>query len=215
MSDTILPPNHTDFEAAMAVAVVEPKPDLTSIKTLMRPSTCPAHLLGWLAWSFSVDVWDAKWPEATKRGVIRESIAVHKVKGTRGAVRRALAGLGFRTEISEWFEYNGPAHTFRIDAFGEDVFDAGFAINAHLFETVSRVIENVKPARSHFDLRIGEQFSDHVEIRTAILAHQIHQENFEAEPRTNLCVSPRYLRVGQSEKIVSETYHDVEIRIAA
>ncbi|EKQ5242665.1 phage tail protein I [Escherichia coli] len=57
--------------------------------------TCPANLLPWLAWSFSVDRWDDKWPEATKRAVIRDAYFIHCHKGTIGAIRRVVEPLGY------------------------------------------------------------------------------------------------------------------------
>lgn len=168
MSDTqsILPPNHTAVEAALEQAILKGKPNLAPIAQLMDPSTCPADLLGWLAWAFSVDVWDANWTEKTKRDVIRNSIAIHRIKGTVGSVRRALGTIGIRTDISEWFEYGGVPHTFRIDAFADDIFASDFQIDPKLFETVSRIIENVKPVYTHFTLRIGEKHGATVDLNT-------------------------------------------------
>lgn len=103
-SPTILKPNATEHDRALEQAIRKGKPDLTPIATLMNPNTCPAHLLGWLAWSLSVDVWDPAWSETTKRSVVRASLAVHRKKGTVGAVRRALQGIGTRAEIVEWWE---------------------------------------------------------------------------------------------------------------
>ena len=154
---SILPPNHTAVEAALEQAIRKGKPDLTPIAKLMNPDTCPDDLLGWLAWTFSVDVWDANWSEMIKREVIRRSIAIHRIKGTVGSVRRALATISFRSDISEWFEHSGDPHTFRIDVFADDIFDAGFQIDAKLHALVTELIQNVKPVRAHFTLRIGEK----------------------------------------------------------
>jgi len=65
--------------------------------TLWTPATCPAALLPWLAWALSVDEWDGTWPEERQRAVIAASVAVHRRKGTRGAVVAALAAAGYGT----------------------------------------------------------------------------------------------------------------------
>jgi len=57
------------------------------------PERCPAPLLPWLAWALSVDVWDAAWPEVTKRRAIAESLAIHRIKGSRASVERAVAAM--------------------------------------------------------------------------------------------------------------------------
>lgn len=163
---TILKPNATEHDRALEQAIRKGKPDLTPIAKLMNPETCPAHLLGWLAWAFSVDVWETTWSETTKREVIKRAIAVHRVKGTAGAVRRALASLGMEIAISEWFEHLGDPHTFRIDVLIEEIFEAGFHVNPELVAEVDRVIDNVKPVRAHYALRLGERLETSTYART-------------------------------------------------
>jgi phage tail P2-like protein len=72
-------------------------PDL--IRQLWSPGACPIDILPWLAWSFSVDEWDAGWPEDRKREVTSQSVWVHRHKGTIGAVKRAVAAAGFGDAI--------------------------------------------------------------------------------------------------------------------
>ncbi|MEH6522308.1 phage tail protein I [Sulfitobacter sp.] len=174
MSDllSLLPTNRTATEAALEQAIREGQPDLTPIAKLMNPDICPEEHLGWLAWAFSVDVWNPDWSVAVKRETIRTSIKVHRVKGTRGAVRRALESIGFRTDISEWFEHGGDPHTFRVDAYGDDVFAAGFQVDLDLLELVTRMIESLKPVRSHFTLRIGQSFEYPNFARFAVRSRQ-------------------------------------------
>ena len=95
MSDSILPPNATRAELACERAIAATRPDLTPVAALMNPDTCPKHLLPWLAWALSVDFWDAGWSEAVKRASIRESVGIHRVKGTLRSVQRALTAAGY------------------------------------------------------------------------------------------------------------------------
>lgn len=184
MSDrSILPPNAAPAELALEQAVVTSGPDLSPVAQLMNPDTCPAHLLGWLAWAMSVDTWDAGWSEPVKRDVIRNSVSVHQLKGTRVAVMTALEALGFNIDLTEWWEEAAPAHTFRLDAYGEDVLEAGFQVDAKLLATVTRLIENVKPARSHFSLRIGESFRQEPTIRSGLRQQHRHSQGLIPQPR--------------------------------
>lgn len=157
MSDlsSILKPNATRHDQTIEHAIRLGTPDLTPVATLMNPKTCPAHLLGWLAWSFSVETWQSEWTEELKRAVIMRSIEGHRLKGTIGAVRRALDTLGYAIEISEWFEYGGAPHAFRIavDVIGSQ--SGGTEISADLLAEIVSVIENVKPVRSHFDVTLN------------------------------------------------------------
>lgn len=92
--NNLLPPNATLLERRMAQALAQridalPAPQ----RALWNADTCPARLLPYLAWMFSVDQWNSAWPEEKQRHVIKESIKVHQHKGTRGAVLRMLAAI--------------------------------------------------------------------------------------------------------------------------
>ncbi|MBB4287983.1 phage tail protein I [Roseospira goensis] len=144
----LLPPNATDLERAADIAsgtrvqAVAFAPMLG----LWDPWRCPVDLLPWLAWACSVDVWDDAWPEATRRRVIADSYAVHSVKGTVGAVRRALAAAGFDARVIEWFQTapSGDPYTFRVE-----VAVTGRAITEATYAEVERVALAAKNVRSH------------------------------------------------------------------
>ncbi len=65
------------------------------IKQIRYPHQCPANLLPWLAWDYSVDIWDSAWSEQTQRDVIDASVFVHRHKGTPAAVLRALEAMNY------------------------------------------------------------------------------------------------------------------------
>lgn len=106
--------------------------------------TCPANLLPWLAWAFSVDRWDEKWPEATKRAVIRDAYFIHCHKGTIGAIRRVVEPLGYLINVKEWWETNDPPGTFRLDI---GVLESG--ITEEMYLEMERLIADAKPASRH------------------------------------------------------------------
>lgn len=117
---------------------------------------------------------------------IRRSFEVHRNKGTRKSVETSLEALGFNVDLSEWFEYGGSPHTFRIDAFGEEIFEAGYQVNAALLDEVTRLIETVKPARTHFDLRVGESFKSGAEVRSGVRTVHLHQLETDVQLRPAL-----------------------------
>lgn len=94
MTAALLPPNATAFERAAADVIGARFDGAVPVRDLWSPERCPAPLLPWLAWALSVDVWDAAWPEATRRRVIAESLSVHRIKGSRAAIDRAIAAMG-------------------------------------------------------------------------------------------------------------------------
>lgn len=197
MSDrSILPPNATPVELALEEAIARSGPDLSPIAQLMNPETCPAHLLGWLAWAMSVDTWDSGWSEGVKREVIRSSVPVHRLKGTRKAVMAALEALGFNVDLTEWWQEAAPPHTFRLDAYGEDVLAAGFQIDEQLLDTVTRIIENAKPARSHFTFRIGESFRQEPTLKNGLRQQRRHTAELSPNPRPHETASAPGLASG-------------------
>lgn len=114
--ESLLPSNSTQLERDLEEVITRSLWAIPiDINKIWRPDECPAALLPWLAWTFSVDEWDASWDEATKRAMIASSVYIHRHKGTVAAVKRAmdLAGAGDAT-LREWFEYGGIPRTFQL-----------------------------------------------------------------------------------------------------
>lgn len=175
-------PNATPQERALHAALSRGRPDLERLSWLMSPEACPSELLGWLAWSLSVDVWRDTWPDQIKRQVLRQSIAVHRRKGTLGSVKRALGAMGFEISVSEWFDFGGAPHTFRLDAYHADMSAAGLILDARTIDRIRKYIIDVKPVRSHFDLRVGALLSDFVAFRAGARARYACRGNIDARP---------------------------------
>lgn len=150
---TILKPNATEHDRALEQAIRKGRPDLTPIATLMNPDTCPAHLLGWLAWSLSVDVWEPAWSETTKRSVLSASLEVHRKKGTVGSVRRALEGISVPATIIEWWEEvaqpGAEPSTFEIWLDLAALLLDGADIEATLAQ-LREVVDAAKPVSAHY-----------------------------------------------------------------
>lgn len=65
------------------------------------------HITGLEGWSFSVT-------ETDRRELIKNSIAMHRYKGTPYAVKRVLETLALSGEVQEWFEYGGEPYHFKM-----------------------------------------------------------------------------------------------------
>ncbi|ADJ61729.1 tail-related protein [Herbaspirillum seropedicae SmR1] len=101
--------------------------------------------------------WDLADTDAKKRALLREAIALHRIKGTPYAVKRALELLGVRASVTEWFQSQprGRAHTFSVDALVTGQPAGAPAIDARRSEQIRRVVSFWKPASRHFTLRLG------------------------------------------------------------
>jgi phage tail P2-like protein len=155
----LLPPNATALERNVAATTAGIGALPVPLVDLVNPNKCPVHLLPWLAAYLSVDSWDITWTEAQKRETIRASLGVHRTKGTIGAVRRALAALGYQAQLQEWFNQIPAAapFTFRLlltaDQVGfgqadlghlQNVVNATKNVRSHLSEIVPQIVSTTQ-----------------------------------------------------------------------
>jgi len=141
---SLLPLNSTQLERAMEATFFEKM--IIPLRTLYSADTCPVHLLPHLAWAWSVDRWDYRWTEATKRAAIKASYYIHAHKGTIGALRRVVEPLGYLIEIIEWFKMvpEGTPGTFALKV---GVLDTG--ITEEMYQELERLIDDAKPNSRH------------------------------------------------------------------
>lgn len=150
-TSSLLPSNSADLEHALDTVAKRNTALPVQIDSLFNPDTCPAHLLGHLAWSLAIDYWRNDWSEAIKRQVCRNAIIVHRYKGTAYAVRVALEGTGVVTRVTgvvtrvtEWFEGGDQPYTFKVET----------PLNQYLSELDQRAVFNsivrTKNVRSSF-----------------------------------------------------------------
>ncbi|MGY2961486.1 phage tail P2-like protein [Pseudomonas sp. TE36184] len=141
---SLLPSNSTKLERAIETALYEKT--IVPLRTLYNADTCPAHLLLHLAWAWSVDRWDYRWSDATKRAAIKASYYIHKHKGTIGALRRVVEPLGYLIEVVEWWQ-TVPAGVPGTFALKVGVLDTG--ITEEMYEELARLIDDAKPVSRH------------------------------------------------------------------
>ncbi|MHC8343347.1 phage tail protein I [Pseudomonas sp. RT6P73] len=162
--NSLLPSNSTQLERALERAFFERT--IIPLRTLYNADTCPVHLLPHLAWAWSVDRWDPRWKEATKRAAIKASYYIHAHKGTIGALRRVVEPLGYLIEIIEWFNAvpEGPPGTFVLKV---GVLDTG--ITEEMYQELERLIDDAKPVTRHLTgLAISLETEGHLNIAVSL-----------------------------------------------
>ena len=144
---TLLPPNATRLERALEAATSRVSEVQAPIETLLDPDAIDAP---WLAWGLSADSWDADWSEAVKRQAVAESIALHRIKGTRLSVESVLTRFDQFATIVEWHEATPRRvpHTFEVTL----PMAGGRQCTAAFAEAIVREVGRVKPLREHFTL---------------------------------------------------------------
>lgn len=144
----LLPHNATKLEHDITSVISKRIKDIPNpIRSIGNPLTCPAELLPWQAWAYSVDQWEPDWPEDFKRKVIAESIEIHRKKGTTGAIERIFEIIKLpKAELLEWFQYNGEPYFFKINIeHGNTIY------NEKTMKKIFGLIEIHKNVRSWLD----------------------------------------------------------------
>lgn len=154
---SLLPPNATSVEKAIEASTARLERIDAPLRQLWNADTCPADLLPWLAWSLSIDAWDAAWPEALKRTRIRSAISIQRHKGTVASVRDTVESFGGGVALREWFEQDPPAapYTFELTVTLNDL--DGAPPSVAFVDQVIAEVGRTKPARAHFTFTQGLQ----------------------------------------------------------
>lgn len=145
----LLPPNATAQERALSGAVERIGAVPAAVRQAWNADTSPAAMLPWLAWAFSVDTWDQNWSDAQKRGVIKQSVQVHKHKGTIGAVRDAVNAVGIGAQVVEWHKQIpvGDPYTFKLKLQADQ-----YPVTMATIQNLLTIVSNTKNLRSHLSI---------------------------------------------------------------
>lgn len=65
------------------------------------------HITGNEGWKFCKN-------EQEKRTLIKNALKLHKYRGTKYAIIKALEVIDLKADIEEWFEYNGSPYFFKV-----------------------------------------------------------------------------------------------------
>ena len=170
MSDSLLPPNASELEQAFERVSQRATSVDVPIASMWSPASAPISTLPWLAWSLSVDEWGSEWPEDIKRDAIASSPQVHRLKGTVGAVRRALSALGVDIELVEWWQNGGEPHTASLVAYASRNLDESgqTLLTPQIQQQIWNVVQRTKPVRSHLDFSVGVAMSGGVSVAGAL-----------------------------------------------
>lgn len=183
-ASTLLPPNATPLERALAKASAMPhSPE--EIRKLWNHRTCPLHLLPWLAWAWSVDEWDPAWTESQQRAMVGASIRLHKKKGTVWAVREALlrSGLESVRVIEKPVDAEHWSH-FDVDIAVEDrPLTQGAIQRAHALIEENKAQRSVlRTLRTSMQSRGGMYFAMQLLCGTQTTVYPLQAKDITPEP---------------------------------
>lgn len=106
------------------------------------------HVTGNEGWLLAGD-------KAGQRQLIKESIKIHRIKGTKAAVKNVLNSLSLEGNIQEWFEYSGEPYHFKIF-----IVLKNRAYDAATFDLLKKMIDEYKNVRSVLEeINIESEFT--------------------------------------------------------
>ncbi|WP_199225979.1 phage tail protein I [Chromobacterium sp. Panama] len=110
--------------------------------------------------------WRLSQGERQRRELIKQSIHLHRSKGTRWSLQQVLATLALSGQISEWFEYGGKPYHFKIQ-----IDLAARGIDAATLAALEAMINEYKNARSVLE-RLALVLSNRSAVPVLALATQ-------------------------------------------
>mgnify|MGYP000870491714 FL=1 len=144
----ILPPNlladKQIYAAAQALDDELQKITAATRNALLLPrlDELSEEVIDLLAWQWHVDFYEPIGMDIeTKRRLIKNSIAWHRIKGTPAAVEQVVSAVFDTSHVQEWFEYGGKPYHFKV--ITEDV-----TTDPNVLARMRRAINAAKNTRS-------------------------------------------------------------------
>lgn len=118
-------------------------PDLLLIYPAI--DTLDENLIDCLAVQLHVDEYDDTATLSVKRQQVKESLLLHRLKGTKYAVQKAVSTVYQSAKVEEWPAYSGEPYHFRISGITAPIED-GAVVNK-----LVRIVNAYKNTRSWLD----------------------------------------------------------------
>lgn len=101
-------------------------------------------ILDLLALEMHVDYYNQALPLETRRELVTQSGAIHRIKGTKAAIEKVIKIVFGSAQVQEWFEYGGTKGTFRV--LVNEFPNSGSQINE-----IERAITSTQRLSQHLD----------------------------------------------------------------
>lgn len=175
---------------------------------LPRLDELPEAVIDLLAWQWNVDFYEPSMSLETKRQLVRESIAWHRLKGTKAAVEKMVQAVFRGGVVTEWFEYGGKPYHFRIDILSAP------QITAENTARLLNVINASKNIRSWLDeITYRRDLQDSIHYAVAPTLHATYEIR-PAEITDATAEARQYIGAAVSTHMVYEVCPDI-VRDAA
>ena len=169
---------------------------------LPRLDELSEEVIDLLAWQWHVDFYEPSMSIETKRQLVRESIAWHRIKGTKAAVEKMAQTVFKGGVVTEWFEYGGEPYHFRIDVLNAP------NMTKESRERLLAVVNASKNTRSWLDeLRFRREAQNDMYYAAAPTIHTTYEIR-PAEITDATAEARRYIGAAVSTHTAYEVYPD-------
>ncbi|QEH67254.1 phage tail protein I [Cellulosilyticum sp. WCF-2] len=136
-------------------------------KTIILPyiDKLGLELVDILAEQFKAPFYDSSLSIEKKRELVKKSIAWHNRKGTVGALEEVVTTIFGESEVSEWYEYGGEPHHFRITT-------TNLEVDNELIQQFKETAEHIKRKSSKLD-EVIVNIASQLDIFTGFAIHQV------------------------------------------
>lgn len=123
--------------------------------------------------------WNLCKTEKQKRELLKKAFMLHKIKGTKQAIKNVLATLDLKGDVTEWFDYDGEPYYFKVIL---RVFDR--TVDEETENMLLALIYEYKNARSWLE-KIEMYLAAMVEVTT--YTRVLVGETVTIKPRKPVC----------------------------
>lgn len=177
---SLLPPNATALELALERALgrrIDALP--TPIRDVWNADVIPLETLPWLAWGVGMRSWNAEWPAAVRRSVVKNAIPNARRMGTVQSVHDIVRAFGGSLVLREWWELTPRGEPFTFSIVLTLNGEGGETASARFVEEVIAEVNRTKPARAHFTFTQGLSAAGGFAVQGAARAVVYRRLDFE------------------------------------
>ena len=149
--------------AALTPQFQEIANDINDCFLLPNVDALAEAVLDELAWQMHIDWYDSTVDIAVKRQLIKDSIRIHRYRGTPYAVEELIKTFFGDGYVQEWFEYGGEPGMFKV-------ITSNASVTSDLAVQFIKVLDSVKRKSAHLE-EIIISLSGEMELYFAGIVH--------------------------------------------
>ena len=155
---------------------------------LPRLDELHGNILDYLSEQFHLDFYEPLYlTESEKKNLIRQSIAWHRIKGTKYAVEKIAHDAFVDSQVIEWFDYDGLPYHFKIRSHGFKETPDGWATYVRMLNAAKNVrswCDNYEIYLDDDDFGIAPAYAGELELLTGDKSISLDKPNLDFQVKT-------------------------------